>query len=112
MSSRARAARSMSAGLRPFLLDAHTAERDGLLRRAGLSGGRFELEETFPGGERFGAAIEAREEQRQVEVRVSIVGLRLHGATVLGDSEVDLLLVLRRQGEVVPSLGEGRVARN
>ena len=58
------------------------------------------------------AAVELGEQQRQVEVRVGIVGLRLHGAAVLGDGEIGLLLVLGRQGEVVPGLGEGRVARH
>src|SRR4029434_9035496 len=42
----------------------------------------------------------------------AVVGLGLHGAAVLGDGEVGLLVVLSRQGEVVPGLGEGGIARH
>ena len=64
-------------GLCALLLDLHAAERDRLLRDAGLLRRRLELEEALPCRQRLVAAVEPRQQQRQVEVCVGIVGLRL-----------------------------------
>src|SRR5262249_6322697 len=101
--------RSASSRLRLGAREFHAAEGGRSFRGGGLLRGRGEFREAFPGGQGLGVASELRQQQREIEVGVGVVGLRLHGATVLGHGEVHVLLVLGGEGKIVPSLSESRV---
>ena len=60
--------------------------------------------------DRLGAAFEAGEEHGEIEMGAAKVGLRIGGAAIERDGEVHLLVVLGREAEIVPGIGEGRVA--